>query len=61
MIEQQGPIDRLPNEIKMHLISFKSYRSYKKKFDFSCLKLFQLVFGLVLYLKTGFFKATKSN
>ena len=59
MIEQNGPYNQLPNEIQsafneLQIIQYLTKAGFKKKFGFTCSKLFQLVFGLVFYHKNWF-------
>lgn len=59
MIEQNSLSNQLPNEIQsafneLQIIQHLRKAGFKKKFGFTCSKLFQLVFGLVFYHKSWF-------
>lgn len=65
MIEQKGLFDQLPNEIQtafneLQILQHLRKAGFKKKFGFTCSKLFQLVFGLVFYHK-NWFQLLQSN
>lgn len=59
MIKQNSLSNQLPNEIQsafneLQIIQHLRKAGFKKKFGFTCSKLFQLVFGLVFYHKSWF-------
>jgi hypothetical protein len=65
MIEQNGLSNQLPNEIRsafneLQILQHLRKAGFKKKFGFTCSKLFQLVFGLVFYHK-NWFQLLQSN
>jgi hypothetical protein len=65
MIEQNDLYNQLPNEIhsafsELQIIQHLRKAGFKKKFGFTCSKLFQLVFGLVFYHK-NWFQLLQSN
>ena len=65
MIEQKGLSDQLPNEIQsafneLQILHYLRKAGFKKKFGFTCSKLFQLVFVLVFYHK-NWFQLLESN
>lgn len=65
MIDQQGSLDQLPNEIKpafQELNVLKHLRDvgFKKKFGFTCAYLFRLVF-LLLFHQKNWFRLLESN
>lgn len=65
MIEQKGLNNQLPNEIQsafneLQILEYLRKAGFKKKFGFTCSKLFQLVFGLVFYHK-NWFQLLQSN
>ncbi len=65
MIEQNGLSNQLPNEIQsafneLQIIQHLRKAGFKKKFGFTCSKLFQLVFGLVFCHK-NWFQLLQSN
>ncbi|WP_135554767.1 IS4 family transposase [Paenibacillus cymbidii] len=59
MIDQQGSLDQLPNEIKpafheLNVLKLLRGAGFKKKFGFSCAYLFRLVFVLLFHQKNWF-------
>ncbi len=59
MIDQQGSLDQLPNEIKPAFQELKVLKhlrgaGFKKKFGLSCTSLFRLVFVLLFHQKNWF-------
>lgn len=65
MIEQQGSLDQLPNEIKpafqeLNVLKHLRNAGFKKKFGFTCAYLFRLVFVLLFHQK-NWFRLLESN
>mgnify|MGYP001405695671 CR=1 FL=1 len=65
MIDQQGSLDQLPNEIKpafqeLNVLKHLRNAGFKKKFGFTCAYLFRLVF-LLLFHQKNWFRLLESN
>lgn len=65
MIDQQGSLDQLPNEIKpafqeLNVLKHLRDAGFKKKFGFTCAYLFRLVF-LLLFHQKNWFRLLESN